>query len=368
MRTLFLSALFILSVLSNSCRKSNAGPSVDDNILNYKIEEVAVTEDYVVGSFYTNFANFNANIPLTPVVGKYGMPNGVIDPAVMTQQITDAGKAKLDYFVFSFRSANLDNVNFKFDSTVIQSFLNVNGSTNMKFALSYTWDAGKYGLTTATPLEGNATKLAQFLDDVQRLSNLFANSNYMKVGGKILLFIRNAQVLYSNDNISIYTTLRSQLSAKGFQAYIVGMQDAWTPPARYPFRFKGCVDAIYHDSYSKVTSWDRYYLLPQAMDQAWLYSKQYFSDNYAVDYVPNISPAFNPKINNPTTTNPVFPRSDSGVALFKQLCNVAKKNASTTTRLILIDSFNDWANGTELEPATTYGDSYLTMVKSEFKK
>ncbi len=366
MRSLFICAFVVLSAFVYSCRKSNAGPSVDDNILNYKIDEIPVTQDYVVGSFYTNFTAFNPNVPLTPVVGKYGMSNGVVDPTVMTQQIADAGKAKLDFFVFSFRSFNLDYNNFKFDSTVIQSFLNVNGS--MKFALSYTWDAGKYGLTTATPLEGNPTKLAQFLDDVQRLSGLFSNSNYMKVGGKILLLIRNAQVLYSNDNPSIYKSLRDQLSAKGFQAYIVGMQDAWTPPARYPFRFKGCVDAIYHDSYSKVSSWDRYYLLPQTMDQAWIYSKKYFSDNYSVDYIPNISPAFNPKINNPTTTNPVFPRGDTGVALFKTLCNVAKKNVSTTTRLVLIDSFNDWANGTELEPATTYGDTYLNIVKSEFKK
>jgi hypothetical protein len=103
MRSLFISVV-LLSFVTYSCRKSNAGPSVDDNILNYKIEEVPVTQDYVVGSFYTNFAGFNGNIPLTPVVGKYGMPNGVVDPAVMTQQITDAGKAKLDYFVFSFRS------------------------------------------------------------------------------------------------------------------------------------------------------------------------------------------------------------------------------------------------------------------------
>lgn len=91
MRRVFVSVIIVLSVFSYSCRKSNAGPSVDDNILNYKIDEIPVTEDYVVGSFYTNFSGFNPNIPLTPVVGKYGMPNGVVDPTVMTQQIADAG-------------------------------------------------------------------------------------------------------------------------------------------------------------------------------------------------------------------------------------------------------------------------------------
>src|SRR5882757_8443994 len=145
MRNLSISvAVLLLCFFSWSCRKGNAGPSASDNILNYKIEEVPVTQDYVVGAFYTNFTTFNNNIPLIPVVGKYGMPGGVVDHTVMTQQITDAGKAKLDYFVFSFRSANLDNTNYKVDSNVIQSFLNVNSTANMKFALSYTWDAGKY--------------------------------------------------------------------------------------------------------------------------------------------------------------------------------------------------------------------------------
>lgn len=183
-----------------------------------------------------------------------------------------------------------------------------------------------------------------------------------------MLYIQNAQNLYSNSDSTIYSTLRARLSALGFTMYIVGMQDKWTPPARYPFRYFHCVDAIYHQSYVyQLNQWDWFYLLPQYIDQNWEYSRNYFSSVYGVDYVPNISPAYNWLITTPTSTNPNVTRADSG-AMYKQLCNVAKMNVNHTTRLIMIDSWNDWQDDMQLESANDYGDLYLNITKKEFKK
>jgi hypothetical protein len=370
MKSLYSRLIIIVGALAvfPACVKKSVAPTVDSNILNYKIKEIPVTQDYTVGAFYAYYGNFNTLIKDTPVASRYNMPNGVVDPAVMMQHISQAGKGGIDYFVFSFRSANRDLNNYKIDSAVIKSFLDANDA-NMKFALAYNWSATSYTLTTTKPLEGDTVKLEQFFQDIQRVAPLLANSNYMKVNGKVLLYITNAQIIYSNNNSAIYTTLRSRLNALGFQLYIVGMQDRWSPPARYPFRFQNCVDAIYHQSYSSVLSdWDRFYLLPQMMDQNWKYSMQYWNDNkWGVDYIPCISPGYNQQILTPNSTNPVYGRTDNGV-LYKQLCNVAKMNANRNTRLILIDSWNDWPVGTQLEAAKSYGDLYLNITKSEFKK
>ena len=353
-------------IFLNSCSKKNDAPTASNNILNYAIHEIPVTQDYTVGAFYYNFGTFNASITEVPAVGKYSMPNGVVPPAVMTKHIEYAGKGGIDYFLFQFRSANRDFNNYKSDSAVVKSFLDVN--TNMKFALAYNFSSGTYGISTTAPLENDATKLEQFFQDIIRVAPLFANSNYMKVNGKILLYVMNAQTLFSNNNSAIYTTLRIRIATLGFQMYIVGMQDRWTPPARYPFRYQNSVDAIYHQSFSsQVNDWDRWYLLPQTIDQNWKYSKKWYSDNIGVDYVPNITPAYNWKILQPTSSNPNYPRSDSG-AMYKLLCNVAKMNASSTTRLILIDSWNKWDEDMQLEPAVSYGDLYLNITKQEFKK
>ncbi|MBN9299869.1 MAG: glycoside hydrolase family 99-like domain-containing protein [Filimonas sp.] len=351
-----------------SCKRGDNGPSVDDNILNYQIPDVPVTQDYVVGAFYYNTGStFNANITEVPVVGKYTMPNGVVPPAVMSKHIEYAGKAGLDYFTFMYRSPNRDVNNFKSDSAVIKSFKDANTTANMKYALAYNFNPGTFGITTTSPLENDATKLEQFMQDVIRMVPYFKEANYMKVNGKALFYLMNAFNLYSNNNPQIYATLRTRLSALGVELYIVGMQERWSPPARYPFRFQNCVDAIYHQTYSQVNDWDRWYLLPQTMDQNWKYSKQWFADNIKVDYVPNISPAYSWKILSPTSVNPEYPRTDNG-AMYKKLCNVAKLNASSTTRLILIDSWNKWDEDMQLEPAQSYGESYLDMTKKQFKK
>lgn len=365
---LYICFTFILSAILFSCKKSDEGPSADDNILNYEIPEIAVTANYTVGAFYYSFGSFNANITEVPAVGKYSMPNGVLSPTIMAKHIEYATKGGLDYFVFSFRSANRDANNYRNDSTLIKGFLDANTASSMKFALAYNFSTGTYGINTSAPLENDANKLEQFFRDIEKVAPFMGNNNYQKVNGKPLLYIMNAQVLYSNNNIAIYDTLRSRMSAKGLQLYIVGMQERWSPPGRYPFRFQRCVDAIYHQSYSAaVNEWDRFYLLPQAMDQNWKYSKQFFADHYGVDYVPNISPAYNWKILNPASLNPNIARADNG-ALYRQLCNVAKMNASSSTRLILIDAFNKWDEDMQLEPGESYGELYLEITKREFKR
>src|SRR5260221_4390774 len=90
----------ILSIFS--CKKNDNGPKASDNVLNYKISEIPVTEDYVVGAFYAGLSTFNPSVTEMPVAGKYNMPGGVVDPAVMAQHIADAGKGGINYFVFDF--------------------------------------------------------------------------------------------------------------------------------------------------------------------------------------------------------------------------------------------------------------------------
>ncbi|NIG55926.1 glycoside hydrolase family 99-like domain-containing protein [Chitinophaga sp. Cy-1792] len=361
-----LSALLLTSV--TACKKNLTGPSVEDNILNYEIKEIPVTDNYVVGAFYTSFGGWNGNIKEVPVVGKYGAPNGVLPAGIMSQHIDYAVKGGIDYFVFSVRSANKDANNFKSDTTLVRGFINSNTSGKMKFAIAYNFNSGTYGIAATNPMEKDKARLGQFFDDFHRLVPFLKEASYQQTDSKPILYILNAQTLFSDNNKAIYDSLRTLMNSWGVTPYIVGQQDRWTPPARYQIRFDHCVDAIIHQSYSsQINNWDRWYLLPQTMDQNWKYSKQYFADNYAADYIPNITPAYSWLINQPTSTNPEYPRTDSG-AMFTKLCNVAKMNASTKTRLIMIDSWNNWTEDSQLEPAVSYGERYLNITRKEFKK
>ena len=376
----------LMTLTLYSCKKwifakNNTGPSPQSNILAYTINEIPVTKNYTVGAFYYNNNSWNTAVQRVPVVGNYSMTNGAISPAIMATHIGQAVSGGIDYFLFAYRSPTKDNTNWNHDSTLIRTFVNANTAGSMKFALAYTVNSGALGISNASPLEKNATALNNFLTDFQRGAAAFLNnSNYMKVNGKTLLFIQSAENVFSNNDSVIYDSIRTRLSGMGFQMYLVGMQDPWSPPARYIDRFQGCVDAIYHNSLSGnagLTSWDRWYLLPQIMDQNWEYSRAYFRDSMGgINYIPDISPACNPQITTPGSTNPIYPRTDSG-AMFRQLCNVAKMNADTGAngiRMVLIDSWNQWQYDMQLEPDTTnthslpaYGELYLNIVRKEFK-
>lgn len=350
-----------------SCKK-NDGPSVDDYFLNYEIPEVPVTTDYTVGAFYYSFGSFNANIKETPTVGKYSSAAGNIPPDIMKKHIDTASTGGLDYFVFQVRSVIKDLNNYRNDSVLVRRFLDANTENKMKFAIAYNFNPGSYALTATNMLDTSAVRLNQVCQDIEKFVSWFQNANYLKVNGKTMLYIMNAHQLYTIDAKVVYNTLRTRLTALGIELYIAGMQDRWSPPARYIFRYKGGVDAIFHQSFvSNVSQYDRFYLLPQMIDQNWKYSKKYFKDSANVDYIPDISPAYNGTITNPANTNPIVGRADNG-DMYKKLCNVAKMNASETTRLILIDSWNKWDEDLQLEPALSYGKRYLEITKSQFKK
>jgi hypothetical protein len=363
--------LFLSTVLC-SCKKA-ATPSAANNFLNYTIPEVPVTQNYVVGAFYTNFGTlFPANSIQVPTVGKYGFASGTPPAAVMQAQIDQAGVAKLDYLVFSLRSPTLDNGNFKTDSNTIVSFLAAPNAANMHFAVSYNLSTGTLGITNSggttgngVTLETNAAKLLGFYNDIKRLSYWMTKSNYQKVNGKYMLIINNAQDLNSKDNVALYQQVRTNLSALGFDLYIVGMQQQWSPPQRYYYRFKNCVDAMYEANMGNVNNdTDRAFEFPTMCDQNFAYWKQMI-ESWNMEFIPCIQAAYNNQVNSPTSTVLSFVRTNDG-SFYHTFTNIAKRNASKS-RLIFVDSFNNYSFDTQIESTQAYGTTFLDLTRTAFK-
>ena len=51
---------------------------------------------------------------------------------------------------------------------------------------------------------------------------------------------------------------------------------------------------------------------------------------------------------------------------FRGFSNLARR-VSGASKIVLVDSFNDWNRGTQLESADTYGEDFLQILKEEFK-
>jgi hypothetical protein len=356
MKKLKYICLAVLGLAMFSCSEDDA-PKLEDNFLYKDIPNEPVKDNYSVGAFYKSF-NFVSGVVEVPVAGIYGSSKG--DPIAYEKHVKQAAAGGLDYFIFGFRSANNKTENTA-DITFINTLQTAPNASEQKFALNYNFNS--MGLSDTKRIE-TLGKVPVFLNDFMLMLPFFKAANYMKIDGKCVVYINGAHNLYSNDNAALYQQLRTQMTAQGVELFIIGNQQEWTPPLRYDFRFVNGVDAVTHSTYNNidVAAYDRFYFFHKYCNEAWGYSKTRLLD-FKLEYVPTISPSYNKKIVTPTNANYVFPKN---VTYFEDICNVARR-ASGAHKLVLVDSFNDWNLDTQLEASVSYGETYLSVLKKEFK-
>ena len=347
--------LFLLAAFF-SCTE-DAVVTDDDNILNYEVPFEPIISDYLVGAQYTRFVRRN-NVPEEPSIGIYN--GNVADPLVYEQHVNQANTAGIDFFIFQFRSANNSNLNNQ-DATYINDLQTASNSQDVNFALSYNF--ANMGLNNNRRIE-DAGLVQRFIDDFKLMIPFFNQPNYMKVDGKNIVYIFNSHVLHSNDNAALYQSMRDELSAMGVELYLIGMQNQWTPTLRFDFRFVNGVDAVTHSPYAIVNQndYDRFTYFHRIVNLAWEYHKDTWL-SYNIEYIPTIAPSVNLKIINSGSPTYVIDKNEDW---FRAHCNVARR-AVGTNKIVLLDSFNDWNKGTQLESADTYQNEYLNILREEFK-
>jgi hypothetical protein len=347
--------IVLLGLLACACEDDT--PTIDDHFLNYTIEDVPPAHDYVVGAHYRSFT-WDNDITDIPVAGHYEAEKG--DPAAYQQHVTWANAAGIDYFLFRLRSNHVP-AEHDADIAFINTLQGASNAGNVRFAINY--DFGSMKLSDNSRIEA-AGLVPAFLDDFSRMAPYMQMSNYMKIDNKAVVMINDAHELHSDDNVALYQQVRSQMSAAGIELFIIGTQPCWTPPARYDFRFVGCVDAVTHDTYIQISiyDYDKYQLFHNMVDQAHMYSAGKFTE-YGLEYGATISPSYDPYLTNPAAREIKIGKD---IGWFTTYCNIAKRGC-TDAGLVFIDSFNDWNYNTQVEPAQSYGEDYLNLIRQQFK-
>lgn len=163
------------------------------------------------------------------------------------------------------------------------------------------------------------------------------------------------------------STVRAELTTEqGTPPYLVGelvqggdYEDTVTDEYR---RFAAQFDAIENDLWDPgegSVSWSSAY--QKNVDI--LFAGRSFADDLSIDFVPNVYPGWNHRIDVCRDSEERIPRSPSHLKAMLRLAVLF-----STRNWVNIDSFNDWTNGTQIEPGTvggtSYGTEYLTAVKS----
>ena len=163
-------------------------------------------------------------------------------------------------------------------------------------------------------------------------------------------------------------TLRETLTVDGADPYLVGglgmrsLHNYETNLTEEYRAFAGGFDALFQDPWDPgegTVPWETAF--QRNSDR--LFAARKLADDVGIGFEPVVFPGWDHTQNSCLDSEEVIPRSPDHLAAFLRVADLYG-----TTGRIRIDSFNDWAGGTQIEPGrahgTDYGTSYLESVRS----
>jgi hypothetical protein len=345
--------LGIVMVALYGCRKDDLS---EDLLKPWKAPEVELTGDVALGAYYNisyNDTNWLAIDQLyLPALGKYNSFN----QDVIRQHLDWSLESGIDFWIISHNQVN---------DSIIQNVLpDITGIENMQLVLDFSLAA--LAKTPAMDLTDSAS-IQIVVSEFRKMKSIFDQPNYLKIDGKPLVVLQGAYGYQPQPNYlagevaderpAAIAGLRTLLAdSTGYEYFFVGNYIGWTYPARYPdyvASFDALTTSMFTDRKALSNS------LNENIDLAYANWTSYL-DSRQVDFIPAVFPGRNDTI---TSQLDVIARSES---FFTDACKVAKYHMDEDIRMILVNSFNNWHSGTQVEPADTYGNAYIEILKEEF--
>ena len=331
----------------------------------YAIPNVPVTQDYVVGANYdTQTASYWKNLITgdsiaytgTPVLGKYDVMR---NPQILRQQMDYAVKAGINFFVITWNGHGSDSIFWNYE--------NYYKAGDPKLVVKY--DPGHLFGTVTDTLQKNPVKMNQMLLEIDSLNKNMMNQDYYYRDNDNKPMMVFTNFTSKGDVTSVSSMIASVRTKVNDNLWIVGeLGGGWISPEFWGYQQTDRADttkvfnALYNTNMT-TSNYDRFYGYYSFMD---IYFK-YWQDKMQtqnVEYLPMIEPAFNNLPYTPLSNTFVLARDKN---VYKNLANVAKRNVGKH-RIVLINSWNNYRDGSNLEPNTQFGENYLNYTREFFKK
>ncbi|WP_196598422.1 glycoside hydrolase family 99-like domain-containing protein [Pectinatus frisingensis] len=327
---------------------------IDD--LNYH-NGSAVSNQFLLGAYYYPWYNKdqwnNIKHTDTPQMGLYNSS----DDEQIKRQVDEAQKANINFFLYSW--AGVDTLSDKLLKTKLLYDLK---NTNMNFAILYE-SYMSFQLPAGKPLDFDATnkngdKVGDvFVKDMRYLAETyFSNKHYQKINNEPIVFIYLVRDFKNSDEY--LTKANKYFKEKGIKVYLIADLVYWQAGNSMDWNMLG-------NNYSAITGYNMYgddrnsngYL--QDVDSK--YNEfQSAANKVGLHFVPNVQPGYDDR-NLRGAKRPFIKRDDGD--FYKKYWDIDLKYIDKSAPIMLLTSFNEWHEGTEIEPSNEYNNKYIELTR-----
>ncbi|GHT62166.1 hypothetical protein FACS189451_05860 [Bacteroidia bacterium] len=405
-------SLFILALAFFACEDKPSTYEFPKEEYYYDIPDVPVTEDYVVGvsydirgrdtthnAWWDGTKNIHQAYTGTPSLGEYDMR---LDPQTLQQHLEWGKQAGVDFFILSWGGRG-------YNDTILQDWERLYSQNQgypkvvIRFDPGYRFPKKANDSLMRNPLAMDSLRMDFDSVYTHVMMHDFAYKN--KNTGFPVMILTNITNQVHIPSLNGFTDFLRKTGSVNNKIWIMAeLQGQWTSPERWGYNARnGYPDAVsdgwvqpdtikafdaFFITDISTSNYDRYYGFYSFLDYNYKYWQSKLK-NVNKEYVPTIMPAFDNLVNDPVSNTYLIPRwKDAGGAYaisgsqadapaydwsgikenpYKTLANVAKRNVGPS-RIVIIYSWNNFTNGTTLEPTQEYNDDYLKYTKQFFKK
>lgn len=310
---------------------------------------------YYIWSGIPSNNHWNEDIKGTPFLGYYNSN----DLRIADQHILLAMQHGIDFFAVSWiGEGNWHQGDFNIiDQNLRSGLLKAPRLKDFSFCLFY-----ETVLVLDNALNENRNFTEIFIKDMVYASQqYFSNPSYLRVNGEPVLFVYNVPYLYqklkAQDVHQLLDNVRQQLAGNEANLYTIGdMGGGPSPP-------NSSSDWLY--SMNATTNY--FFSDPKKgwggeLEDAKTYYPQWLStmNSKGIAFVPDVYPGFN-NTNNTNASPPwvVLPRD---VTSFSNMLGTAISNTDSNLGIVMITSWNEWMEGTQVEPSMEESELFLHAV------
>ncbi len=285
----------------------------------------------------------------TPQLGYYDSG----DRAVARRHVQWAKKADLDFFMVSWiNEAGKEDQNFK---QVLLPEIDAQGlrfAFHYETALALNFIAGKQKLDFDQKQADGSRAGDRFVAQFDYLADTyFKRRNHLTFNGKVVVQIYLVrEMLHAGPYLR---QVRDRLRKRGIELYLIADVVFWEQPDSYDW-------ALLKEHFQAITAYNMYYR-EQLLDntRAQFKACAEMARKNGLAFIPNAMPGYDDTRLRGRDRETL---DRKGGAFYRSYWEIASPFVTVDQPFVVITTFNEWHEGTELEPSVEYGDFYLTLT------